>query len=259
MLELCVGGIDDVLLAAAAGVARIELNSAIALGGLTPSQSLMLEARSAFSGKIIAMVRPREGDFNYSPAEIRLMLQDAELLVQQGADGIAIGFLNPDGSVNPAPCRQLRALLPRTHLVFHRAIDVSVCLPTALTQLIDLGFQTILTSGGCSTALAGAAMLQQLRQQAAGRIRILPAGGIRAANVAEVLQLTGCTEVHAAVREITEPTPAAHHRNLHFGIPGQGPLSSGRTSHTALRTLLDALHAAQLRHPNVSQNTPATP
>ena len=245
MLELCVGGIDDVLLAAEAGVARIELNSAIALGGLTPSQALMLQARTAFSGKIIAMVRPREGDFHYSPAEIRLMLQDAELLVQQGADGIAIGFLNHDGSVNLTACRQLRSLLPATHLVFHRAIDVSVSLPAALSQLIDLGFQTVLTSGGCSTALQGASMLQQLQQQAAGRIQILPAGGIRAANVATVLQLTGCPEVHAAVREITEPSPAAHHRGLHFGIPGQGPLSCGKTSATALHQLLAALHAAK--------------
>lgn len=245
MLELCVGGIDDVLLAASAGVARIELNSAIALGGLTPSQSLMLQARSAYSGKIIAMVRPREGDFHYSPAEIRLMLQDAELLVQHGADGIACGFLNHDGTVDLDACRQLRSRLPGTHLVFHRAFDVSACLTTALTQLIDLGFQTVLTSGGCSTALAGAPMLQQLQQQAAGHIRILPAGGIRATNVAAVLQATGCPEVHAAVREITEPSPAAYHRGLHFGIPGQGLLSCGKTSATALHQLLAALHAAK--------------
>jgi len=244
MLELCVGGIDDVLLAQKNNVPRIELNSAIALGGLTPSLALLLQARKAYSGKIIAMVRPREGDFCYSHAEIQTMLLDAELLVQHGADGIAIGFLTASGSVDAHTCLLLRKRLPNTHLVFHRAFDVAACLTTALSQIIELGFQTILTSGGCQTALAGAPVLQSLNQQAAGKIQILPAGGIRATNVASVLQLTGCPEIHAAVREIIEPPPAPHHRSLHFGIPGQSSLSSSRTSAAALQQLLHAIRSA---------------
>jgi copper homeostasis protein len=249
MLELCVGGIDDVLLAQQAAVPRIELNSAIALGGLTPSLPLLQHARTAYDGTIIAMVRPREGDFLYSAAEIRLMLQEAETLLQAGADGIAIGFLNHDRTINSTACKQLRQQLPSAHLVFHRAFDVSSDLPLALNQLIDLGFQTVLTSGGCHTALAGAAVLRALRQQAAGRIQILPGGGIRAANVHEVLQLTGCHEVHAAVREICEPPPSPYDRNLHFGIPGHGPLSYGRTSHASLTDLLKALKNSPLNTP----------
>lgn len=245
MLELCVGGIDDVLLAQKNNVPRIELNSAIALGGLTPSLALLIHARQNYSGKIIAMVRPREGDFHYSHAEIQTMLHDAELLVQHGADGIAAGFLTSSGTVDVNTCQTLRNRLPNTHLVFHRAFDVSLCLNTALAQIIDLGFQTILTSGGAPTALEAAPVLQNLNQQAAGKIQILPAGGIRASNVASVLQLTGCTEIHAALREITEPEPAPHHRRLHFGIPGHSPLSSSRTSADALRQMLDALQTAR--------------
>ena len=220
LLELCAGGIEDVRLAAQLKVDRIELNSGMALGGLTPSAGLVAAARKEFSGPMIAMVRPREGGFLYSSAEFMQMLDDCEFLLARGVDGIAIGLLKADGTVDQVRCRKLRAVFPKTTLVFHRAFDVTPDLPQALQQLIDCRFQRILTSGGKPTASEGAGVLRQLQSTANGRIEILAGGGVRAANVAELLKQSGCHQIHSAVRIIVEDPSSQKNPAVHFGIPG---------------------------------------
>ena len=241
LLELCAGGIEDVRLAARLKIDRIELNSGMALGGLTPSAGLVTAARREFSGSIIAMVRPREGGFLYSSAEFLQMLDDCEFLLARGVDGIAIGFLKADGTVDQDRCRKLQAVFPNATLVFHKAFDVTPDLPQALQQLIDCRFQRILTSGGKPTALEGADVLRELQSLANGRIEILAGGGVRAANVAELVQQSGCRQIHSAVRTIVEDSSTKQNPALHFGITGT---HSGRCYGAASEQQLVELQAA---------------
>ncbi|MEI7702242.1 MAG: copper homeostasis protein CutC [Planctomycetia bacterium] len=247
-LELCAGGICDVELGARLKVDRIELNSGMVAGGLTPSQALTIQARSLFKGPIVAMVRPREGGFTYSQSEFLLMLREAELLMEHGVNGIAVGFLKTDRTIDIDRCSQLKKLLPAADLVFHKAFDWTPDLFTSLGQLIDCGFTRILTSGGRKTAADGASVLQQLQQHARSRIEILPGGGIRAANVLSVLDQSGCLQVHSAVREIRDNQHSVNVSALHFGIPGEGPESYGVASEIQLQELIDNL--AMWRSPN---------
>jgi copper homeostasis protein len=141
-VELCVGGIDDVVLAASRSVDRIELNCGMAVGGLTPTSALAKTAREIFPGPIIAMVRPREGGFVYSDAEYRLMLDEGESLLRKGIDGLATGFLTPNLQIDTVRCAEFRRAFPNALLVFHKAFDFLPDRTTALQQLIDCGFQS---------------------------------------------------------------------------------------------------------------------
>jgi copper homeostasis protein CutC len=241
LLELCVGGIDDVEIATRNEVDRIELNSGMAVGGLTPSYALARNSRQLFRGPIISMIRPHEGGFCYSKSEFLMMLNDAEHLLPMGIEGLAVGFLTADGQIDLDRCKRLRALLPTAQLVFHRAFDVVADRITAITQLIDCGFDRILTSGGAATAELGCASLKVLIQIAGNRIEILPGGGIRASNVASIVRQTGCRQVHSAAREVAVDPSIASHSDVHYGLPNEPNGSFGRVSESALNDLQAAI------------------
>ena len=174
LFELCAGGIGDVLLGTRLGVDRIELNCGMVAGGLTSSLALTMQSRALFSGPIIAMIRPREGGFCYSDSEALLMFYEAEQLLALGVNGIAIGFLKPDRTIDIDRCRQLRSLLPNAELVFHKAFDWTPDFSISLKQLIDCGFNRILTSAGFLSSAHGAHSLSSLQQQSGSPLEILP-------------------------------------------------------------------------------------
>ena len=246
LVELCAGGIEDVILAAAHEVDRIELNSGMTVGGLTPSAGLVAGSRKIFSGPIIAMVRPREGGFAYSKAEYLQMLNDSELLLDAGLDGIATGFLTSAGTVDVERCRKLRTLLPGAFLVFHKAFDVTEDPDIALSQLIECGFNRILTSGGMPTAIEGAAILKRLHEKAVGRIEILPAGSIRASNVLALVSQTACDQIHSAVRGKAIDLSTQRNSRIQFGLPGNDSTTYGSASANQLQELLCAVQHLRL-------------
>jgi copper homeostasis protein len=241
-VELCVGGIDDVALAASRAVDRIELNCGMAVGGLTPTSALTKTAREIFPGPIIAMVRPREGGFVYSEAEYRLMLREAESLLEKGMDGLATGFLTPNLRIDTVRCAEFRQAFPNATLVFHKAFDFVPDQTVALQQLIDCGFNRILTSGGARTAEDGAIELSSLHQLASGQIEILPGGGIRAENVAALIQATGIRQIHSSAREVASEF-TVHSMSMGLGVPGCDDFHYGRTSKHRLDQLLHEVAA----------------
>lgn len=236
-IELCVGGIDDVLLAASRSVDRIELNCGMAIGGLTPTTALATTARSIFAGPIIAMVRPREGGFVYSDAEYRLMLLEGERLLATGINGLAAGFLTTDNQIDTIRCNEFRREFPNTTLVFHKAFDFARDRTMSLQQLIDCGFNRILTSAGAQTAIEGAIELSNLHQRAGDHIEILPGGGIRAVNVAQLIKATGIRQIHSAAREVASEI-SARSKVTGLGLPGFDDFHHGRTSQLMLDELL---------------------
>jgi copper homeostasis protein len=200
VLEIACDGLEDALVAAQGGADRLELCSALALDGLTPSFGLVLELREALHLPLMAMVRPRAGDATYSSAELTVMHRDAQLLLDAGVDGIVFGVLDARGRVDAHATREFVGLAADREAVFHRAFDHVPDPEDALEALIEAGVRRVLTSGGAPTALEGVDRIRALVERAAGRIEILPAGGIREANVRSVLERTGCTQVHLSRR-----------------------------------------------------------
>jgi copper homeostasis protein len=196
LLEICCGSIDDAIEAEKGGADRVELCSALFLGGLTPSVGTIQEAKRRLKIPMMVMVRPRGGGFAYSEAEMASMERDTEAAVENGADGIVFGVLQSDGGIDMPRCRRIRQLIGKRQAVFHRAFDVTPDPFEALEQLVDLGITRVLTSGQRDSVPEGAELIKKLIERARDRIEILPGGGIQAWNMKEMIERIGCRQVH---------------------------------------------------------------
>lgn len=217
LLEVAVASPDDARAAQGGGADRLELNAALALGGLTPSLGTLVEVKAAVALPVMVMVRPRAGGFAYSATDIRVMQRDAELALAHGADGIVFGVLTEDGRVDTERCRSLVRQLSGRDAVFHRAFDVTPDPHEALERLIDLGFRRVMTSGQEESAYNGAKRIAELVSRAAGRIEVLPAGGINRFTVADVVARTGCDQVHASLRTRRPDSSVSARPHVTFG------------------------------------------
>jgi len=217
LLEICCGSIDDAIQAEQGGADRVELCSALFLGGLTPSLGTLLEAKQRLKIPVITMIRPRAGGFCYSEAEFATMEGDAEAAVANDADGIVFGFLQPDGSIDLARTLRLRKLAGSRQAVFHRAFDVTPDPLKALDQLIDLNITRVLTSGQKNSVPEGADLIKRLIDYAKGRIEILPGGGIAAHNLQDVIQRTGAQQIHMTAWKTATDTSTHANTAVTFG------------------------------------------
>lgn len=217
LVEICCGSAEDVIESQKAQADRVELNSSLFEGGLTPSVGELLVAKETTKLPIMSMVRPRAGGFCYTPTEFRTALKDAELLLENGSDGIVFGFLNPDGTVDAGRCRQMMDRIGSKESVFHRAIDVVPDWKSAIDTLIGLGVTRILTSGQRPSALDGASTIAEMIRYANGRIQVLPGGGVRQYNVKELLEKTGCRQVHISPHKNCFDTSVSGNPAIHFG------------------------------------------
>jgi copper homeostasis protein len=216
-LEICTASPEDCVAAEAGGADRIELNCALMLGGLTPSLGTLRESRAAVRLPIISMIRPRAAGFCYSEREFAVMRRDAELALGEGVAGIAFGILKADGTIDVERCRRLITMCAGRQIVFHRAFDVVPDPMRALDQLIDLGVTRVMTSGQEASAYNGAANIARYIQHAAGRIEILPAGGINRFTVADVVVRTGCDHVHASLSTSAQDNSVLARPQVSFG------------------------------------------
>jgi copper homeostasis protein len=195
IVEAVACSVDDALIAQRCGADRIELCSAIEIGGLTPSVGLVREVLKHCSLPVVVMVRPRPGGFVYGAQELGTMRNDIEALVAVGVEGIVTGVLKDDLSIDVGACERLLAEVPLAK-VFHRAFDLSPDTPASLDDVILAGFTRVLTSGRASSALEGATRIKELIRLAAGRIEILAGGGIRPDNVGDVCRFSGVSQIH---------------------------------------------------------------
>jgi copper homeostasis protein len=241
-LEICTASVEDCVKAERGGADRVELNCALMLGGLTPSLGALRESRAAVRLPIIAMIRPRPAGFCYSRAEFTVMQRDAEAALGEKADGIAFGILTAAGAVDVPRCRQMVKLAAGRQAVFHRAFDVVRDPLKALEQLIDLGLTRVMTSGQEANAYNGAAQIAEYIRRAAGRIEILPAGGINRFTVADVIKRTGCDQVHASLSTSSPDRSASGRPQVSFGgAVKQSEVEFTVTDAAAVRRLRGAL------------------
>ena len=195
-LEVCVDTAEGLAQAVAGGAERIELCAALALGGLTPSAGLIGLAAEC-GVPVVAMIRPRAGDFVWSKAEVGMMEVEIGAVRAAGLAGVVLGASLPDGRLDGTVLRRLVAAAVGMELVLHRCIDLTPDMAVALEEAVGLGFDRILTSGGELTAEAGAARIAALVAQAAGRITVMPGSGVTPGNAA-LLKGLGITEIHAS-------------------------------------------------------------
>lgn len=201
-LEVCSNSVTSAIAAQDGGAVRVELCENLAEGGTTPSYGQMILARKYLHIKLYVLIRPRRGDFLYTDLEFEVMKADIRNCIEAGCDGVVIGILKADGSIDVERCTELVRLARQWGLgvTFHRAFDMCADLHVALEQIIEMGCERILTSGGKTTAIEGATMINHLIEKAAGRISIMPGSGVSEGNVADLVHFTGATEVHSSAR-----------------------------------------------------------
>lgn len=200
LLEIAANSLASALAAQEGGADRIELCENLAEGGTTPSYGTLVVVRERLRIPVYVLIRPRGGDFLYDDAEAEVVRRDIEHCVRLGCDGVVIGALDADGSIDAAYCRQWIAAAGTLGVTFHRAFDAARDQAQALQAIIDLGCERVLTSGARANALAGADNIAALVRQAGDRIRIMAGAGIDAGNVTDIAARSGAHEFHASAR-----------------------------------------------------------
>lgn len=199
-LEICIEAPEAAVAARLGGADRVELCSALSLGGLTPSHGLIAETVARCGLPVHVLVRPRAGNFVYSSEELRVIARDIEAAKQLGAAGVVVGVLDAAGEVDFARLQEWVKLAAPLEVTFHRAIDRSRDLTQSLERAIEAGCARVLTSGGMPTVSDGADALAALVAQAAGRIRIAAGGGVTQQSATRLLQATPI-DLHASLRK----------------------------------------------------------
>lgn len=225
LTEVCCGSVDDAVRAYRAGADRVELNCCLEGGGLTPSLGMLRAALQAAKLPIICMVRPRAGGFYYTGAEFSAMLEDARILMEAGAAGLAFGCLKEDGGLDRERCARMIEAAGGGEMVFHRAFDVMRGdMEEELEELIALGFTRVLTSGRAAAAPEGAEAIGRLVRRSNGRIEILAGGGVRPHNAEKLLRRSGVGQLHFSFHTAWEDR-SAEGAAMSFDAPGAVPFA----------------------------------
>ena len=237
LLEVCVDSPEGMEAAIKGGADRVEVCSALALGGLTPTTPLICCA-GADDMPFVAMIRPRAGNFVWSKIEVEHMQAEIDEALEMGAAGIVIGASRPDGRLDTKVLKLLMKDLPDDiDVVLHRAIDLTPDPVEALDAAIALGFDRVLTSGGAVRAVDGLGRLKALFDRARGRITIMPGSGITPANVGQLAALLPLTQVHASCA-VSLPQDA---RAVAMGFTGPERRQTTEAQVRAMKAALAAL------------------
>ncbi len=221
-IEVCANSVTSAIAAQNGGAIRIELCDNLHEGGTTPSHGQFALTKKSVTIPVFPLIRPRSGDFLYSDLEFEIMKADIAHFIENGCDGIVIGILKKDGSVDKERCAKLISLAKSAGLgvTFHRAFDMCRDYYEAIEDIIALGCDRILTSGGKSSAIEGVNTIAHLIKLAEDRIIIMPGGGVHEHNIADLIHYTGATEFHSTARaKIDSPM---EYRNDHILFTGYG-------------------------------------
>lgn len=221
IVEICCGSYHDALAAFRAGATRIELNSALSLGGLTPTLASLIKVKQTTSLKVITMIRGRGAGFCYDEEEYEVMKLDAKMMLDNGADGLAFGFLNANGTINQKRTREFVQLIHsyQKEAVFHRAFDCVEDPFEAMEVCIQLGIDRVLTSGLKSKAMEALPLLAKLQQQYGQHIEILVGSGVNKTNALEILTTTKVHQLHSSCKDwLEDPTTMMHDVSFAYAL-----------------------------------------
>jgi copper homeostasis protein len=241
ILEIAANSVASALAAQEGGAGRVELCTALELGGLTPSHAQIALTRDCLRIPLYVLIRPRAGDFLYGELECETMQRDIETCVALGCDGVVLGVLDADGDVDVAHCRALVAAAGTLGVTFHRAFDLSRDSTRALEDIVALGCERVLTSGAQASAVDGVALIRDLVTQSNGRLVVMPGAGVTARNIAELAAATGAHEFHASAKR--QLPSGMRHRQARLPDMELGEL---RSDAEQVRALAAALQASAL-------------
>lgn len=211
-LEVCCGSVQDCLVAQKVKADRIELNSGLELGGLTPSLGMFMKARAMVDLPIMVMIRPHNGSYDYSDLDFEVMKKDAEILLDAGSDGIVFGCLTPEGKIDENRVMKLVDLAKGKETVFHKAIDELENINEGLEALIRCGVTRVLIGGGRGSIDDHIDYLGQVQEKYGDMIQLLPGGGVHKGNLLNLLDKTHVNQVHMTGKrlEINPKTKTVH-------------------------------------------------
>ncbi|WP_461452424.1 copper homeostasis protein CutC [Mucilaginibacter sp.] len=244
-LEVCANSISSALAAQNGGAVRVELCDNLKEGGTTPSPGQITMARKLLHIKLYVLIRPRSGDFLYNDIEFETMQADIRYCIEAGCDGIVIGILKADGTIDKERNLELVRMAKQFSLgiTFHRAFDVCADQYQALEDVIELGCERILTSGGKSSAIEGSAMLAHLVDKAAGRISIMAGAGVNDHNAADLVHYTGVQEIHASARGIVHSQMLFKNDHIAMGEVMHDEYSFDQTDAEIVKKIIAAANA----------------
>lgn len=241
VFEVCANSVESCIAAWEGGAQRAEICAAMSEGGITPSWATVRLARKYTSLRLHVMIRPRGGDFLYSPLELEVMENDILAAREAGADGVVFGCLTPEGEIDLPAMRRLMQAARGMSVTFHRAFDYVRQPDKALEQLIEFGVDRVLTSGQQPTAEQGCALLRTLVQQADGRIVVMPGCGINERNIAALAACTGAGEFHFSARVRLDSLMQLRNPALSMGQAGYDEYCLEETSADCVRQIIAAL------------------
>ena len=204
LVEICIDSASGAFAAEQGGADRVELCDNLMEGGTTPSAGCIKVARKGLKIGLQVIIRPRGGDFLYAEDELAVMREDIRIAKDLGANGVVLGCLTSSGDIDRNRTAELIALARPMNVTFHRAFDMCRDPSQALEDLVALGVDRVLTSGQEASCLEGLDLLVSLQKRAAGRIIIMPGGGITARNIQRIVTATGVKEVHLSARSTLE-------------------------------------------------------
>ena len=242
-LEVCADSVESVLAAEKGGADRIELCGNVVIGGSTPSESLYREIRKHSDIKIHALIRPRFGDFCYTEYEFDIIRSEVRRFRELGAQGVVIGMLKPDGSLDVKHLERLMEEAEGMSVTLHRAFDVCRDPEEALEQAVSLGFNTILTSGQRNNCVDGSGLLAELVKKSAGRIHIMAGAGVNADAVSSIYEKTGITDYHMTGKIVLESEMQYRKDGVSMGLPSLSEYEIFRTSEIEVQKARNVLNA----------------
>ena len=220
LIEICAQSLTSAVNAQKGGAHRIELCTALEVGGLTPSPATMLEARRLLTIPICVLVRPRPGDFIYSDLEFETIKRDIIWCKENGMDGVVVGILTKNGTFDLGKMRELVEIARPMEIASHRAFDQTPNAAEALEQLIALGFDRVLTSGQAQNVVLGRDILRGLVEQAVGRITIMPGNGVNVENLKDLIAYTKATEFHTTAKSVVHSPLIVQQDSVSFNLGG---------------------------------------
>lgn len=239
--EVCANSVESCLAAQEGGAQRVELCAGIPEGGTTPSYGEIQTARRMLDIRLHVIIRPRGGDFLYSPIEIETMLEDIRTARQAGADGLVFGCLQENGDIDLSAMKRLMKAAEGCPVTFHRAFDHCREPYRALDELAGLGVTRILTSGQQPTAPQGASLLKDLQAYAKGRIILLAGCGVNETNIRQLAQDTGIREFHFSAREKIKSKMAFTNPEVTMGNANVDEYTRDITTARRVRATIEAL------------------
>ncbi|MGM9663188.1 MAG: copper homeostasis protein CutC [Oscillospiraceae bacterium] len=242
ILEACVDSVESAVAAARGGATRLELCANLMIGGTTPSPFLFEAVRRATKLPVNVLIRPRFGDFLYTDAEYAIMCREIASFSARGANAVVVGALCPDGSLDQEKMAGMIRAAHGVHVTLHRAFDVCRDPVEALEQAVELGVDTILTSGQQENAWAGRELLGTLLSRAAGRAEILIGGGVNAAVIRDIRRLyPQARAFHLSGKTVLHSGMVYRNEAVYMGLPGISEFQLWRTSEEAIRRAAEAL------------------